>query len=315
MNSTFLSPIGSSDAPRGPIPADAAFVIASALLFVLLGTTRAADLSSPVAQASWDTIDKSLHDGSPERRQLCINALSTMGNIDGAVKRVSSLLDDKEVAVRVTAALALGAMKAHAATQRLEQALDDSSPEVQFAAAKSLIELGDTAGEPMLIAVLAGERKDNPGMMTTAMRKAKDKLHHPAGLMLMGAQDATGAMFGPVSFAFPAVKDAIEMKGNGAPGRAAAAAYLVKDPDPYAVTLLEWALGDDNMFVRLEAARGLGQRGSSENVPKLEAALKDQHTMVRDMAAAAVLRILDRNGEGGTIPSGPVPTPPGPKKN
>lgn len=288
-------------------------MIVLGLLLVLLGTIHGADLGS-AGQGAWDVIDKSLHDGSPERRQQCINALSTMGENEGAVKRVESLLDDKEVAVRVTAALALGNMKAHAAAHRLEQALDDNAPEVQFAAAKALAEIGDNAGESMLIAVLAGQRKDAPGMMTNAMRKAKDKLHHPADLALMGAQDATGAMFGPVSFAIPAVKDAVEMRSNGTPGRAAAAAYLVKDPDPYAIALLEWALRDDSQFVRMEAARGLGQRGSSENIPKLQGALSDQHTMVRDMAAAAILRILDRNGEPGPIPDGPVPAPAAPKK-
>ena len=39
---------------------------------------------------------------------------------------------------------------------------------------KALTELGDTSGRDILIAVLAGDRKDAPGMMTNAMRDAKD---------------------------------------------------------------------------------------------------------------------------------------------
>jgi HEAT repeat protein len=287
-----------------------AFVIALTVLsYALLHAAAGAELPAN-AQTAWDVLDKSLHDGSTERRQQAIAALSTMGEIDGAVKRATLMLDDKDPLVRQSAALALGAMHAHAAAPRLEQAVDDSSPEVAFAAAKALIEIGDPAGEPMLIAVLSGERKDGPGMMTNAMRKAKDKLHHPAGLALMGAQDATGAMFGPVSFVIPAVKDAVDLKGKGAPGRAAAAAYLVKDPDPYAIALLEWALGDDNQFVRFEAARGLGQRGNAGSIPKLEADLNDSKTMVRDMVAAAIIRIADRNGEPGPVPTNPVVTQP-----
>ena len=122
----------------------------------------------------------------------------------------------------------------------------------------------------------------------------------------MGAQDATGAMFGPVSMVFPAVKDTVDLKGSGVPGRAAAAAYLVKDPDPYAVTLLEWALGDENQLVRLEAAKGLGQRGNAASLSKLGALLGDPHNMVRDMSAASILRILERGGEGGSVPDVPV---------
>ena len=45
--------------------------------------------------------------------------------------------------------------------------------EVAFAAAKALTDIGDPSGRPMLIAVLAGERKDTPSMMTNAMREAK----------------------------------------------------------------------------------------------------------------------------------------------
>jgi HEAT repeat protein len=142
--------------------------------------------------------------------------------------------------------------------------------------------------------------------MTNAVRRGKEKLHHPGGLVLMGAQDATGAMFGPASMAIPAVKDTLDLKGKGAPGRAAAAAYLAKDPDPYAITLLEWALADDNQFVRLEAAQGLGQRGNSDSIPKLQQLLDDPHNIVRDMAAASIIRILDRGGSTGEPAVGPV---------
>ena len=75
------------------------------------------------------------------------------------------------------------------------------------------------------------------------------------------------------------------------PGRAAAAAYLAKDPDPYAVTLLEWALGDDSSFVRVEAAKGLGQRGNAASVAKLVPLLQDRKNSVRTMAAASIIRL------------------------
>jgi HEAT repeat protein len=54
-------------------------------------------------------------------------------------------------------------------------------------------------------------------------------------------------------------------------------------------------------MVRAEAARALGQRGNFGSLDKLTAALNDEHTAVRDFAAAAMIRINDRNGEAGSV--------------
>ncbi|HTA43137.1 MAG TPA: HEAT repeat domain-containing protein [Bryobacteraceae bacterium] len=256
---------------------------------------------------AWQVLNDSLHSGDSDHRR---QALAALGTIDGenmrAVKAGEEALRDKSSLVRQSAALALGEMKARDAVPALKGALDDSG-EVAFAAAKALTEIGDSSGRDVLITVLAGERKDiSPGLMTNALRKGKSKLNNPGGLVLMGAQDATGAMFGPASFVFPAVKDTLDLKGKGAPGRAAAAAYLARDPDPYAISLLEWALNDDNQFVRLEAARGLAERGNAGSIAKLEPLLDDQHNVVRDVAAAAIICINDRGGAAGEPSEGPV---------
>src|SRR5262249_5816794 len=92
-----------------------------------------------------------------------------------------------------------------------------------------------------------------------------------------------------------AAKDAVDWNAKGAAGRAAAAAYLAKDPEPYAVTLLEWALSDDNQFVRLEAAKGLGERGNAQSVAKLQTLLEDKHDKVRTMAAASMIRLISKS--------------------
>jgi hypothetical protein len=67
-------------------------------------------------------------------------------------------------------------------------------------------------------------------------------------------------------------------------------AYLAKYPDVYAVQLLEWALDDDNQFVRLEAAKALGDRGNTGGIQKLDP-LDDKRNIVRNVAAASILRI------------------------
>jgi len=239
---------------------------------------------------AWAALDQALKSGGTDHKIQALAALATIRDSNEAVKRAQDALQDKDAQVRQAAAMALGQMKAKQAVPDLKHALDDTG-EVAFAAAKALTDIGDPSGRDMLIDVLSGERKDTPGLMTNAKRDAKHRLRHPQGLVLMGAEDAAGAMFGPASWGIEAAKDAMDLKGKGTPGRAAAAAYLAKDPDPYAVILLEWALGDDNQFVRAEAAKGLGARGNAESVAKLQNLLTDSHTRVRVMAAASIINL------------------------
>jgi HEAT repeat protein len=260
------------------------------------------------AQA-WKLLDESLRDGYYEHRQQALAALATVGHPDPEiVKHVVAALHDKEPLVRSQAALALGDLQAKSAIPDLKRALDDNA-EVSFAAAKALTAMGDPSGRDILVAVLMGERKDTPSMWTNALREARKRLHHPEGLFLMGSQDAIGAMFGPASMVIPAIKNTTDLQGKGTPGRAAAVAYLAKYPDPNAINLLEWALKDDNRFIRLEAAKDLGDRGDAGSIPKLEALWLDSENIVRDMAAASILRILSRDGEAGIIQPGPVDPP------
>jgi HEAT repeat protein len=243
--------------------------------------------------AAWAALDKALQTGSTEHRQQAIVALSTLAGDAQAAKRAENLLQDESIRVRQSAALALGKIGDKDAIPYLRKALDDTS-EVAFAAAKALEDLGDTSGRGVLIAVLAGERKDGPSMTTKAVREAKQKMHHPEGLLLMGIGDAAGTIFWPAGMGISAAQDTMSLQSKGSPGRAAAAAYLVKDPDPYAVSLLEWALSDDSHFVRIEAARGLGERGNAQSIAKLDPLLGDSHPAVRAMAAAAIIRISGR---------------------
>ncbi len=240
-----------------------------------------------------------------EHRREALAAIGTIESPDPeAIRRAEDALMDKDPLVRIAAALVLGQLKATASIPRLKDALQDKG-EVAFAAAQALTSLGDPGGRDVLIAVLAGERKDTqPGMMTNAMRKAKEDLHHPQQVMFMGATNATGAMFGPVSAVLPAVKDATDLKSKGANGRAESAAYLAKDPEPYAITLLEWALADESRLVRIEAAKGLGQRGNSGSIAKLQPLFTGNSNLLRDMAAAAVIRIEGRDGAEGAPAEG-----------
>ena len=183
-------------------------------------------------------------------------------------------------------------MHARASIPRLQQSLDDKNPEVSFTAAKALWDLGDTSSRDIIQDVMSGERKDRPGKMHSMMKEAK---HHmtPGQLTLMGTKEGAGFFFGPAGAAVGAVQEAMKenKKDSGAAGRAAAAAILAKDPDPYSLTLLEWALGDNNWAVRVAVAKALGERGNEHSAVLLSPLLSDTHHAVRYMAAASIVKL------------------------
>jgi HEAT repeat protein len=239
---------------------------------------------------AWEILGQGLDDGEVEHRKRAIAALGTIGPATKAVQMVEKGLQDKDTLVRQTAAASLGQMNAKEAIPYLRAALDDG-PEVSFTAAKALWNLGDLSAREIFQQVIEGERKDTPGKMRGAMREVKRKLR-PAQLALMGAKEAAG-VFGPASMGIDAIEEVMKesKKDSGAPGRTVAAGILAKDPDPYALTLLEWALGDSSSAVRVAVAKALGDRGNQDTIPKLAPLLKDDRHAVRYMAAAAIIKL------------------------
>ena len=239
----------------------------------------------------WTTLRQGLADNDAAHRKTAIAAAGTIGKEPEAVKLVAEKLQDKDAEVRQTAALTLGEMKSPEAIPYLKAALDDK-PEVSFTAAKSLWSLGDSSGREIFEQVLEGERKDAPNKLHEAIKK---KLT-PGQMALMGAEGVTGALFGPASIGLTAVKEAVQdTKGDaGAPGRAQSATLLAQDQDPYALTLLEWALQDHNWAVRLSVAKALGERGNKGTISKLMPLLTDERHAVRYMAAASMIRLIER---------------------
>jgi len=260
-------------------------------------------LTGPPNVAAWDALNKGVDDGDAEHRRKAIAAAGTICSDKQAVELVVRGLKDKDLLVRQTAAATLGEMKSPDAIPHLKAALDDS-PEVSFTAAKSLWQLGDEDTREFFQEVLEGERKDVPGKMHSAGRLAKKKLR-PGSLALMGVKEATGVMFGPASYGITAVQELIKegKKDSGTPGRAVAAEILGKDSDPYALTLLEWALADDSWAVRVAVSKALGERGNIGTIPKLMPLLSDEHHAVRYMAAASIVRL---NLKGRTVAVAPV---------
>jgi len=249
-------------------------------------------------QAAWQVLDNGLGDSNPEKRRQAITATGAMGPTPEALKIVEHALQDKDTLVRQTAAAELGEMNSVEAIPYLKQALEDCT-EVSFTAAESLWKLGNKDGRDIFQGVIEGSLHNNPGMVTEKMRDARQKLHNPRTLALMGAQEAAGALLGPASMGIVFARDAL--KDPGSSGRVLAAKYLGEDPDPYALTLLEWALDDKNWAVRAAVAKALGGRGNTNTIPKLQPLLSDSHPAVAYMAAASIIRLTP----AGTAPGVP----------
>src|SRR5579864_39770 len=270
--------------------------LASLLTFGLLAfpqtpTTDPPAVSNPYARVAWITLNQGFAEGDNNHRKQAIEAAGTVGAVPEALKLVAKGLQDKEVLNRQSAAATLGQMGSQDAIPYLKNALEDK-PEVAFTAAKALWNLGDTTGRTIFEEVLEGERPDGPTRMQKAMKNAKKRLK-PDQLALIGVSEVSG-MLGPAGIAVDAVTQAIkELKGasDGIPGRAVAAEVLAKDSDPYALTLLEWALGDNNWAVRVAVCKALGDRGNDGTIAKLQPMLNDDHHAVRYMAAASIVKL------------------------
>ena len=238
---------------------------------------------------AWDALNKGLNANDPEHRVHAVVAVGTIGPTPEAVKLIETALkNDKATVVRQAAAVTLGDINARTAIPSLESALDDN-PEVSFSAAKALQSMGNASGRWVFEEVLEGERTDKPGTLHGLVRKAKQKLHKPSELALMGVKEASGQFLGPASIGISIGQMAL--KDGAASGRTAAAAALAKDPDPYMVTLLEWALADKSWAVRAAVVKALGERGNQNTIPKLVPLLRDDRDLVRSLAAASIIKL------------------------
>ena len=270
--------------------------LASLLTFGLLAfpqspTVDPPALSNPYARVAWITLNQGFQENDANHRKQAIEAVGTVGMAPEAVRLAAKGLEDKEVLNRQTAAATLGQMGSQDAIPYLKNALEDK-PEVAFTAARALWSLGDTTGRTIFQEVLQGERPDGPSKMQKMMKDAKKRLK-PDQLALMGVSEVSGIL-GPAGIAIQAATEAMkEAKGasGGIPGRALAAEVLGKDSDPYALTLLEWSLGDNNWAVRVAVCKALGERGNDGTIAKLQPLLNDDHHAVRYMAAASMVKL------------------------
>jgi len=255
------------------------------LILVSLGTLFA---ESP-NDRPWQILDAGMQDGNPAKR---IDAVLAMGVITREPRSIAALeaaLNDKDSGVRQAAAATLGELKARGSIPKLQDALSDSAPEVVFAAAKTLYEMGDPLGRQVLIAVLVGDQSDASGFVSSSVRDVKLKLHDPKALLLIGVNAGAGFALGPFGAGVPIAERLL--KDNQASGKTAAALLLTTDTTEESKSAVKEALGDKNWTVRVAAARATAIRGIGAFYPDIVALMDDKRDEVRYSAAAAAIRL------------------------
>src|SRR5579871_2206995 len=197
------------------------------LLLFLLAIPLLAD--DPVDRA-WQILDKGLHDANPVKRVQAVSAMSILKPQPKPVGIIESTFEDKDYSIRQVACGALAQMKSRQSIPKLREELNDKAPEVVFAAAKALYDLGDPTGRQVLSAVLLGDQADSSGFFASSLHDMKAKMHDTKGLLMIGLKEGAGAFLGPASFGIPVAEGLL--KDSNASGKTVAVALLANDKTP-----------------------------------------------------------------------------------
>lgn len=236
-------------------------------------------------RSAWHVLNSSFSMGKTTDKIDVITALGTLAPHPAVMKLLLRALHDEDADVRLAAVSTLGLLKAHAAVPQLRHVLRDPEPQVSFAAAKALWNMGDHSGRAIFAEVLAGERSASPGMI----EEAKKHYLNARTLALMGIEEGAGAVFGPLGYGISAVKELT--KDKGASSRALSAEMLGLDHSTHAMRALRDAALDKNWVVRAAVADALGNSGRHDALPPLRTLLNDDKDAVRCMAAASIIRL------------------------
>lgn len=261
-----------------------------------LGWAQAA--TPPVAERCHGMLEDSLAAKNPDTRKEAVTALSLDVVSEKLISRLATMLEDKDVPVRVATVGSLADLKSTRTVKILDGALQDEVPEVAFAAAKALFDLHAPAGEAALLSVLTKEEKTSSGFIRSQMRDGMRMLHTPRELFIMGLKQGIG--FVPLP-GFGAGVSSLRgiLADSGVSGRATAALLLGRDRDAKVEQALRDALWDNEWQVRAAAIHSLALQNNAAVQGDFVRLLDDSKLPVRLRAASGWLRLdaVRRTGE------------------
>lgn len=258
--------------------------------------------SDPVEEKATQALQAGLDSKNPDTRKQTAVALSLASSSGKLEDQLLKLLDDKDVQVRLAAISSLAELRDKRATAAITKAMDDSVPEVSFAAAKALWGLKDMAGRDALISVLEGESKTSSGLFTSKKRETLRLMHTPRTAFFTVVREGAGFVPVPGLGQGVASMEAL-LNDPNLSGRATAALLLGSDNSATTLAALKDALHDKTWSVRAAAAHSLALRNDPSLKADIAPLVDDQNEAVRLRAAAGYLRLL-------TIERKPKPAPP-----
>lgn len=247
-----------------------------------------------------------LSDKNPDIRKEAVAAVGLIGPREPYLGAIAAALDDKDVFVRLAAVASLVDLRHNDAIPALEKALDDSAPEVSFAAAKALWNLENPKGREALLSVLNRESKTSSGTIAAKKREMLRMFHTPRTLMIFAVKSGVGMV--PV----PGVGEGVSsltllLTDPSVSGRATVALLFAGDKSPEVTSALIDALSDKDASVRAAAAHAIALRDDPKMLEKLIPLFDDQKEQVRLRAAAAYVRL-------NWVKNTPPPAKPAPRK-
>jgi HEAT repeat protein len=227
-------------------------------------------------------------DRNPDVRKDAAEAMSLMEADDKVFLALESMLNDSDVIVRIAAVTTLGNFKDKKVLPLLERALHDSTPEVNFAAAKALFQLHDPRGEQFLLEVVSGQSRATSNYFSKQERDALRLLHTPTKLFTTVAIGAAG--FVPVPGIGLGVASAQGiLADNDSSARAAALLLLGRETDAATADEVHADLSDKQWSVRAAAVHVIATHPYRAFRSDLIPLLDDRRDAVRLRAAAAYL--------------------------
>ncbi len=258
----------------------------SLLLFSGLAWSQSAEHARTVLQDGFA-------EKSPEKRREVAVALSMVPAKDPVADLLALLAKDKDELVRQAALESLVDLGDRARYPLIKEALQDTVPEVTYAAARALWKVGDPAGAELLEDIYAEEAKAKSNFARSELRKMMRKLKTPQSAILFVA--VRGMVFVPVPGLGAGVSAVSQMLTDDSfSARATSLILLCQDPKKQVsgcASMLDRAFVDDDWSVRAAGVQLVA--GSRDPVMrgKLAGLFGDKSEKVRYRAAAAYLRL------------------------
>jgi HEAT repeat protein len=258
--------------------------------------------STPVRRAR-EVLEQGARDDDPDVRREVAVALGLTARRESATRVLDTLARDKDYLVREAALVSIGELRDPRLTKAAHDALDDSVPEVAFAAARALFKLKQPEGKQLLLDIVEKETPGKSSFLRAKIRDVSRRMRRPKSAMLFVAQQGIG--FVPVPGLGEGVSALTALVSDpDFSARATALMVLSSDRSPEVRAQVEQAFNDGDWSMRAAATQIAASRNERSLRFRVVPLFEDTNRRVRYRAAAAFLRL------SGTASAGSKQAPP-----